>query len=335
MITGVINAFGWVTIENMTSAGVAITFVTIAILGIEFFRHKQTALAGYGWAGLIGLVGAEWLMLRGVQPVAIYFTPIAWTCYILLADAAVLAIRGHSRLHDEPLQLACVALLSVPLWLIFEAYNLRLKNWTYTGVPQAWPLALLGYGWSFATIIPGIFETADLIESWGWFRRDSPVRFSRFAQNGMILFGAICLLTPLLAPETVAARLFVLVWIGFVFLLDPINYRLGLASLIADLAVGRRARFYSLLASGFICGWLWEFWNYWAAAKWHYIFPMFQQWKIFEMPLPGYLGFLPFALECFVMYVTALWLLRLRRAESVRPLGSMNPETTDCEDGTD
>ena len=46
------------------------------------------------------------------------------------------------------------------------------------------------------------------------------------------------------------------------------------------------------------------------AAKWHYIFPMFQQWKIFEMPAPGYLGFLPFALECFVMYVSASALLR-------------------------
>ncbi len=33
-----------------------------------------------------------------------------------------------------------------------------------------------------------------------------------------------------------------------------------------------------------------------------------QDWKIFEMPAPGYLGFLPFALECFVMYVTAAWL---------------------------
>ena len=315
----------------MTFAGVAITFLTIAILVIEFFRHKQTALATYGWAGLIALVGAECLMLRGVQPVAVYFTPIAWTCYILLADAAVLAVRGRSRLHDEAWQFVRVALLSVPLWLIFEAYNLRLQNWTYTGLPQAWPLAVLGYGWSFATITPGIFQTADLIESFRWFRPDSPVRFSRFAQNGMILVGAMCLLTPLLAPQTVAARLFVLVWIGFVFLLDPINYRLGLPSLIGALAEGSRSRFYSLLASGFVCGWLWEFWNYWAAAKWHYIFPMFQQWKIFEMPLPGYLGFLPFALECFVMYVSAQWLLRLRSTKSLRPLGRMNPETSDCE----
>jgi hypothetical protein len=27
------------------------------------------------------------------------------------------------------------------------------------------------------------------------------------------------------------------------------------------------------------------------------------------MPAPGFLGFLPFALDCFVMYVTAAWLL--------------------------
>jgi hypothetical protein len=62
-----------------------------------------------------------------------------------------------------------------------------------------------------------------------------------------------------------------------------------------------------------VCGWLWEFWNYWAAAKWLYIFPMFQGWKIFEMPAPGFLGFPPFALECFTMYVTARWLVGGRR----------------------
>jgi len=105
------------------------------------------------------------------------------------------------------------------------------------------------------------------------------------------------------------------VWIGFIFLLDPINNQLGLPSLIDDFRQGRRSHFYALLLSGFVCGWLWEFWNYWAAAKWQYTFPMFQQWKIFEMPIPGYLGFFPFALECFAMYVTAAWSLRLLKRQ--------------------
>lgn len=293
----------------MISLGLALTVATVALLLIEFLRHRRRPLAAYGWAGLAMLVLAEGLMFRGIQPVAIYFTPIAWTCYILLADAAVLAITGHSRLHDEPWRLARVALLSIPLWLVFEAYNLRLQNWTYVGVPTNWAAGLLGYGWSFATITPGIFETADLVEAFGWFKPGRPITFSTAAERGMAIFGLVCLVLPLALPRHIAAYLFALVWIGFVLLLDPINHRLRLPSLLGDLAAGRRGRLHSLLIAGWICGWLWEFWNYWAAAKWHYIFPLAQPWKIFEMPAPGYLGFLPFALECFAMYVTASWMM--------------------------
>ena len=290
----------------LTDVGIAITFSQIMVLAIAFSRHRRQALAWYGWTGLLGLLCAEALLFLRVRPVAIYFTPLAWSLYILLVDAAVLAIRGESRLHDHPRHFASVALLSIPLWLVFEVYNLRLENWTYIGVPEAWPLALLGYGWSFATITLGIFETADLVESFGWFPTAPAVKFSPLPRKAMIAFGAACLLAPWLVPQPLARKLFILVWIGFIFLLDPLNYQLGLPSLIGDLGQGRRSRFYSLLIAGFVCGWFWEFWNYWAAAKWHYIFPLFQQYKIFEMPAPGYLGFLPFALECFVMYVSAV-----------------------------
>ena len=293
----------------MVGLGIAITALSVGVLIEESLRHRRRPLSTYGWLGLGILIVAEVLLFRGIQPVATYFTPIAWTAYILLADATVLTITGYSRMHDEPRSFLGVALLSIPLWLIFEAYNLRLANWTYVGVPVSWAGALLGYGWSFATIVPGIFETADLIEAFGWFKPAMPVEFSPAMRHGMIIFGAVCLGVPLLVPRHEAAYLFALVWIGFVFLLDPINFHRGLPSLLGDLASGRRSRFYSLLIAGWVCGWLWEFWNYWAAAKWHYIFPMAQDWKIFEMPVPGYLGFLPFALECFVMYVAASSLL--------------------------
>ena len=295
--------------DAMTALGLAITFATAAVLVVEFLRHRQFHLPACGWVGIAILAVAEGLMFHHVEPVATYFTPIAWTAYILLADSAVNAITGHSRLRDTPAEFAEMALLSIPLWLIFEAYNLRLGNWTYVGLPLNRALALLGYGWSFATITPGILETADLVEAFGWFRPAAPLQFSAQAQAIMVTFGAACLAVPLLLPQRTAAYLFALVWVGFIFLLDPINYRLRLPSILGDFAAGRRSRFYSLLISGFICGWLWEFWNYWASAKWHYIFPMFQDLKLFEMPAPGYLGFLPFAVECFVMYVSASWLV--------------------------
>jgi hypothetical protein len=292
-----------------TDIGIAITAATAGLLVVGFARaRRRRSFPPHGWFGILGLVGAEVLMFRGVEPVATYFTPVAWSAYILIADAAVLAITGRSRLHSAPLTLARMALLSIPLWLVFEGYNLRLQNWTYVGVPIGWPAALLGYGWSFATITPAIFETSDLVQALLPPLPSESRKISPVAEGAMIACGAACLIVPLVLPQRAAAHLFALVWIGFILLLDPVNRRLGLPSFLGDLSEGFLRRFYGFLLSGWICGWFWEFWNNWAAAKWHYTFPMFQRWKIFEMPVPGYLGFLPFALECFTMYVTAAWL---------------------------
>ena len=294
----------------MTSLGIAIAAATVLTLVAGFFLNKRSKFPLYGWLGMGLLAAAYVLLFRGVRVVGVYFTPIAWTADILIVDAAVLAMTGRSRLHDEPGRFLLTALLSIPLWLVFEVYNLRLQNWTYVGVPKNEAAALLGYAWSFATITPGIFEAADLVEAFGWFKRARPVKFSRAGEGVMIALGAACLVVPVALPARIGAYLFALVWAGFVLLLDPINRRLGLESLLGDLAEGRRSRLYSLLASGWICGWLWESWNYWASAKWHYTFPMFQDIKIFEMPAPGFLGFLPFALECFTMWVTLEWVVK-------------------------
>jgi hypothetical protein len=298
----------------MAELGVVITAATVTILVAEFLRKRRRALPSYGWLGIVALASAEWLMFHGIEPVATYFTPIAWSAYILIADAAVFAVSGRSRLQDAPLVFARMALLSIPLWLIFEAYNLRLANWTYVGVPAAWPAALLGYGWSFATITPGIFVTADFIHALMPERPWPAWNISRAAENRMMITGAACLLAPWIAPRHIAEYMFGLVWTGFLLFLDPLNRRLGLPSFLEDLSEGLRGRLYSFLGAGWVCGWLWEFWNYWSAAKWHYTFRMFQNMKIFEMPVPGYFGFIPFALECFVMYVSAAralgWLKR-------------------------
>lgn len=302
----------------MTLIGGIVLVAMLAALLTTFSRHRVLKFPSYGWIGIATLFAAELLMFRGIEPVATYFTAIVWTAYILVTDAAVFAVRGTSRLHNTPLCFARVALLSIPLWLIFEAYNLHLANWTYVGLPASFPARWFGYAWSFATITPGIFVTADLIESFGWWKCPvHPIILSAMTRKISVVLGATCLVVPIVLPRSVAAYLFGCVWLGFVLLLDPINFRLRLPSLTGDLAQGRRERLFSLLAAGWVCGWLWEFWNFWATAKWHYIFPIWQNKKIFEMPAIGYIGFLPFALECFVMYVFAAWLLGWDQLSSV------------------
>ena len=108
-----------------------------------------------------------------------------------------------------------------------------------------------------------------------------------------LVAGAIMLVWPLVWPSQYLAAP---VWLGFIFLLDPINARLGVERLT-------RERVINLAWSGLLCGVLWEFWNFWSRAKWHYAVPIMEHLKIFEMPVPGYLGFPAFAFECFTMYV--------------------------------
>ena len=83
----------------------------------------------------------------------------------------------------------------------------------------------------------------------------------------MMVCGAACLIVPLVVPRHIAAYLFVLVWLGFILLLDPLNRRLRLPSFLGDLSDGFARRLYGFLASGWICGWLWEFWNNWAHGE--------------------------------------------------------------------
>jgi hypothetical protein len=92
------------------------------------------------------------------------------------------------------------------------------------------------------------------------------------------------------------------VWGAAFFLLDPINDLLTGNSLTRRWLAGERQEIFCLLAGGLICGVWWEMWNYPSAAKWVYTLPVFNFGRIFEMPILGYLGFLPFALECAVMY---------------------------------
>src|SRR5207247_6328596 len=93
------------------------------------------------------------------------------------------------------------------------------------------------------------------------------------------------------------------VCLGFILLRAPITARLAAESLAAHFRARRYDRTINLALSGLLCGFLWELWNFWARSKWHYAVPIMPNVKIFEMPLPGYLGFPAFALECFTMYV--------------------------------
>jgi hypothetical protein len=253
-------------------------------------------------------------MLAQIEPFWTWHTPIAWTGYLVFIDGWIWRRRGESPLRNDRAEMVFLALVSVPLWLIFELYNKHtLFNWHYIGLPETLLIRYLGYAWAFATIWPAILITAELVGAIRdrrapAYRRIDPERIPLDAWAWMsVAAGAGMLLLPIVYPSQWLAAP---VWLGFTLLLDPLNASRGAESLRGDLRARHPWRLVNLLVAGLICGLLWEFWNYWAYSKWVYTVPVPPDIKLFEMPIAGYLGFAAFAVECFVMYVFArsmLW----------------------------
>jgi len=275
-------------------------------------------LPGQGYLGLVIMFIGEILMLAQIEPIYTWFTPIQWTGYILFLDALLARWRGESFILDHTREFLLMLLVSNIGWFLFEAYNLHLRNWEYVNMPENLLPQVIGMFWAFATIFPGILLTSEAIDALGGFQsaKFKPVNIPQWIHILLIISGALFCIVPVLVPAEIAKYLFAFVWVGYVFLLDPINYRLGMNSLLRDLERGSIQKLLSLFLSGLICGILWEFWNYWANAKWVYTVPYLNRFKIFEMPLYGFLGFLPFAVECFVIWQLALCLVKHRNRKA-------------------
>jgi hypothetical protein len=263
----------------------------------------------HGWLGAGIVVAAEALLVAGHPTVGRWFTPIVWTGYVLLADALVARATGRSYLTTARAELVVVALASILCWWLFEWYNApRFWRggedrvglwWQYQGLePDPW-LRRVGYDWSFATIFPALFLTAALLRPRLARVRVRPWQPPPALLRASVGLGAVAVVLPLVV---VSAWLVPLVWTGFALLLEPLNYRRGRPSWLGALARGDASLVLALLGAGAVCGVLWELWNYWALTRWTYTVPYLGDVKVFEMPVLGYLGFPPFALECYAMY---------------------------------
>lgn len=272
-------------------------------------ERMERGLKPHGYAGIVIIFAAEALLFSGNEIAGRWFTPIVWTGYILFVDALVYRIRGRSLLAGDRLELLVIATVSIGGWWLFEFYNAPrfwssdLELWWHYHSLEPNPfLRRVGYDWAFATISPALFLTAQLFAA-TVFQDLKPARritLPKPALYAMIGLGAAGVVLPIIV---ISAWLVPAVWLAFILLLDPINALRGRPSICRDIAGGDYRRLAGLLGSGVLCGLLWEFWNYWAISKWTYTVPYLGGVKLFEMPVLGFLGFPPFAVECWVMYI--------------------------------
>lgn len=256
-----------------------------------FWRVPQGAV------GLL-LVGVCWplnWLLPGARSSYLFF-PL-WLGYILTVDALVLTRSGTSLLRASPAGFVRLFFVSAPAWWLFEVINRCTRNWEYVGTEQFsgieyFVLCTI----SFSTVMPAVFETAELVRTFGWMDRFSAgphLRPSQPLNAGLLAAGVLMLVLALCWPRF----FYPFVW-GSVFLVvEPLNVWLGRRHCFESLARGDWRPLVAISAGALVCGFFWEMWNYYASPKWIYHTPGVEFWRLFEMPLLGYLGYIFFAWE--------------------------------------
>jgi hypothetical protein len=249
------------------------------------------SLLGLGW----------WIMWAHIGPGAAIGFAMAWWGLILSLDNITYHIRKVSLLKQHKTRFWLLGISSAILWWCFEGFNFRTNNWQYIGANayNTATFALLA-SIAFSTVLPAIFEMATIWSSVLGYSRPKQRTLPKQVILGICALG-ICLTASIIVWP---AYMFWAIWVGPLLFLDPLLYMAQKKSILGMVASGDLKSILALYLAGQTLGLIWEFWNYWSMPKWIYHVPTFGLPHLFEMPLLGYLGYGPFALEIFTMYST-------------------------------
>lgn len=281
------------------------------LLGRVKYRdpNQEAAVRGFPWWGWValGCVFIFWILawtrfdwFSAFQ--AHTFFPL-WLSHILVVNALTYARTGKCMLLNRTGYFLALFPSSAIFWWYFEYLNRFVQNWYYVGGDYGPLTYFLLASLSFSTVLPATLGVRDLLLSYDWFKKSfdrfPSVGFSRTAPAGWaILFISF---TTLLFIGVYPNYLFPLVWMAPLMVIISLRMIRREPNIIVELLNGRWYPAVAAALAALICGFFWEMWNIHSLAKWEYTIPFVDRFHIFEMPVLGYAGYLPFGLECAVI----------------------------------
>ena len=255
------------------------------------------------YRGLLGLllIAIAWPLSQQISQNL--FFPL-WLGFILLVDGLVLRRTGTSLVVRSPKIMVVMFIVASPYWWAFEGINQITQNWVYVTPTEEDSGGLVGViqaSLSYSTVVPAVFEVSELIGSFGFIKRFARLPSLVLSRPQIILagvFGLGSLVTMLIWPT----YLFPMTWLCLFFIFDPINNLTGRPSIIAQVKNGDYRTVVAFALGALVCGFFWEMWNRDASVSWEYNIGYLDFARIFQMPLLGYGGYLPFGLETYAMF---------------------------------
>jgi hypothetical protein len=191
--------------------------------------------------------------------------------------------------------------VSAVFWWSFEYLNRFVGNWRYVGGPEFGAVEYFLFATlPFSTVLPAVLSVRELVLSFprfdGAFREWRPLSPARPGAIGLaaLLLSCAGLFAVGIAPDFV----FPLVWVAPPTLLISLAALRGEPHTLSGIASGDWRPAISSVLAALLCGVFWETWNFGSTVKWVYAIPYVDTLHVFEMPLLGYAGYLPFGVLC-------------------------------------
>lgn len=270
----------------------------------EIALSQAHSFPWWGWAGLVW-TGLAWILAwnrwEWVGEWQLHtFTPL-WLGYIVVINALTVSRVGSCLMQRDTGRFLSLFPISAVFWWSFEYLNRFVENWYYVGVRESTAgeyivLATV----PFSTVLPAVLSTAEWVRTYprlslglarAWrmpLVQDRRAGWILLAGAGSGLIGIS------LWPEV----LFPLVWVAPLLLVTGLQLLMKQETIFAATARGDWKLLWISALASLMCGVFWEMWNSGSLAHWEYGIPFTHRFQLFEMPLLGYAGYLPFGLEC-------------------------------------
>jgi len=300
-------SFSWIAfvIYVLFILAVVLPFV---LKGIRAFGRTETLGSPsnhFPWWGSLGVLAGmvSWIFawtrfpwFEAFQPFT--FTPL-WLSFILVMNASTFRRTGRCMLLERPGFFLLLFPASAAFWWLFEYLNRFVQNWHYVGVDfSAWE-----YFWyatlPFSTVLPAVLSAREWIRTFGWveegFANFFPVSFSKpdILAWVVLIFSGIGLAGIGVWPDF----LFPLLWVSPLLIIISLQVLMKESHIFSKISEADWRLVVSSALAALMCGFFWGMWNFFSLAKWKYSVPFVDRFHIFEMPVLGYAGYLPFGLE--------------------------------------